>query len=160
VRVPKIYLETTVFNYYFDTARDAHADTVRLFNEMAEGKFEPFTSDYAVRELMNAPQEKRDKMIGLITRFDIKVLEESEAAKALADHYMENKLFPLKYMADALHVSCASVAGMDIIISLNFKHIMKARTVQGASAVNALNGYSNIQIWSPMEVVGNDDDEE
>jgi hypothetical protein len=26
--VPKIYLETTVFNYYFDTERDAHEDTV------------------------------------------------------------------------------------------------------------------------------------
>ena len=27
----KLYLETTMFNYYFDTERDGHADTVRLF---------------------------------------------------------------------------------------------------------------------------------
>ena len=25
----RIYLETTLFNYYFDEDRDAHADTVR-----------------------------------------------------------------------------------------------------------------------------------
>jgi len=31
VRKPKIYLETTIFNHYFDTERDAHADdTVEL----------------------------------------------------------------------------------------------------------------------------------
>ena len=34
----KIYLETTLFNFYFDTDRDAHPDTVKLFTEIAEGK--------------------------------------------------------------------------------------------------------------------------
>ena len=34
----KIYLETTLFNYYFDTDRDAHADTVTLFQEDRRGK--------------------------------------------------------------------------------------------------------------------------
>ena len=28
MRTQKIYLETTLFNYYFDKDRDAHADTV------------------------------------------------------------------------------------------------------------------------------------
>lgn len=37
MRVPKIYLETTIFNYYFDTDREAHNDTVKLFNEIKQG---------------------------------------------------------------------------------------------------------------------------
>ena len=157
MRTQKIYLETTVFNYYFDVDRDAYAYTVRLFDEIREGRYEAYTSDYAVRELEDARQEKRDKMIGLIKEFDITVLEESDAARELADRYIENGLFPHKYRTDALHVSAATVAGMDMIISLNFRHITKLRTIQGANAVNTLNGYSTIQIWSPMEVVENAD---
>ena len=34
IRTPKVYLETTMFNYFFDTERDAHADTVKLFDEI------------------------------------------------------------------------------------------------------------------------------
>jgi predicted nucleic acid-binding protein len=58
-------LETTMFNYYFDADRDAHADTVTLFEECAEGKFVPFTSDYVVQELESAPESKRKKMWNL-----------------------------------------------------------------------------------------------
>ena len=63
MRKLKVYIETTLFNYYFDTDRDAHPDTVTFFDECAAGKFEPYTSDYAINELEDAPQEKRDKII-------------------------------------------------------------------------------------------------
>jgi hypothetical protein len=46
MRTPKIYLETTIFNFYIDADRDAHADTVLLFEEIAAGKYEAFTSVY------------------------------------------------------------------------------------------------------------------
>jgi len=39
MRIPKIYPETTLFNYYFDVERGfAHTDTVALFDEIASGK--------------------------------------------------------------------------------------------------------------------------
>jgi hypothetical protein len=43
MRKPKIYLETTIFNYYFDTERDAHIDTVKLFKEIKEDKYDAYT---------------------------------------------------------------------------------------------------------------------
>jgi len=39
---------------------DAHADTVTLFEECASGKFEPYTSAYAVEELEDAQGERRE----------------------------------------------------------------------------------------------------
>jgi len=44
MRVPRIYLETTLFNYYFEKERDAHVDTVKLFEEIKAGKYQAFTS--------------------------------------------------------------------------------------------------------------------
>ena len=66
MRIQKIYLETTLFNYYFDEDRDAHPDTVTLFEECASGRFEPYTSGYVINELDNATAEKREKMFALI----------------------------------------------------------------------------------------------
>ena len=59
MRKQKVYLETTLFNFYFDEDREAHVDTVRLFEDIAEGKYEAFTSDYAINELENTQSEKR-----------------------------------------------------------------------------------------------------
>ena len=69
MRKPKIYLETTLFNYYFDEDRDAHADTVTLFEECAAGKFETYTSDCVLAELEDTSlTEKRGKMLALIDK--------------------------------------------------------------------------------------------
>jgi len=59
----KIYLETTMFNYYFDDDRDAHADTVTFFKECLAGKYEPFTSFYVTDELEDAPAKSVKKCL-------------------------------------------------------------------------------------------------
>jgi len=55
-----------MFNYYFDKDRDAHADTVKLFEEIRAGKYQAFTSTYTTEELSKAPEEKFLKMMGII----------------------------------------------------------------------------------------------
>jgi hypothetical protein len=66
MRKRRVYIETTMFNYYLDKDRDAHADTVAFFEECTAGKFEPYTSLYVVGELEEAQGEKREEMIALI----------------------------------------------------------------------------------------------
>jgi hypothetical protein len=48
MQLSKVYLESSVFNYFIDEDRDAHIDTVTLFNLCQQGKFEPFTSTYTI----------------------------------------------------------------------------------------------------------------
>lgn len=153
MRIPKIYLETTMFNYYFDTDRDAHADTVTLFEACALGKFKPFTSVYVTDELTAAPEEKRDKMLALIERYNIHVLDVSKETNALADKYIVEGALPGGSLADARHIAAAAVGGMDMIISLNFSHIVKERTRALTGAINSLRGYNAVKILSPMEVL-------
>ena len=150
----KVYLETTLFNFYVDEDKDdAHTDTVKLFKEIAAGKYEAFTSDYVTDELERAPVEKRDKMIGLFSEYGIKVLEPDPAASKLADIYVAEGVIPQKYRADGLHIAIATVNGLDMIISMNFQHIVKRKTVKMTGAINVLNGYQAVEIYSPMEVV-------
>jgi len=145
-------LETTLFNYYFDKDRDAYADTVRLFKEIAAGKYEAFTSGAVVDELMEAPAEKQALMLSLIDTYDITVLRVCEETEKLADMYVEEGIIPLKHRMDGVHIAVAAVNDLDFIISMNFQHIVKVKTERMTRAVNVLRGYRPIEIISPMEV--------
>lgn len=153
---PKIYLETTIFNFYFDDERDTHADTVKLFEEIANGRYETFTSDYVVKELERASIDKRDKMIGLISEYDLIVLDPSEEAVNLANIYVAAGVIPVNYRTDALHIAIAAVNDLDIIVSMNFQHIVKRKTMKMTSAINIINGYKAVEIYSPMEIIENE----
>jgi len=152
MRVAKIYLETTLFNFYVDADREAHADTVRLFEDIAAGKYEAFTSLYVINELEDTRGEKRDKMISLIERYNITVLALDTEAEQLADIYVEQGIIPLRYRTDGVHIAVAAMNDLDMIISMNFQHIVKRKTKIGTGSINALNGYRVVEICTPMEV--------
>ncbi|MCL1829609.1 MAG: hypothetical protein FWG32_09005 [Oscillospiraceae bacterium] len=153
MRTPRIYLETTMFNYYFDNEREAHADTVKLFEEISAGKYEAFTSVYAAREILRASDERAQKMLNLISDFGITILEASDEANALAAKYQEQGIIPLGSTVDAQHIAVASINDLDMILSLNFKHIVRKKTVTMTGRVNTDLGYRPVEIHSPMEVV-------
>jgi len=142
-----------MFNYYFDWDRDAHADTVTLFEECAAGKFEPYTSSYVIDELEYAPAEKRNKMIELVARYNITVLAANDESDALAKRYIAEGAFPQNSLMDASHVAIAAVYALDKIISLNFRHIVREKTMDMTRAINILLGYVPVGINSPMEVI-------
>ena len=153
MKMQKVYVETTLFNYYFDTDRDAHLDTVTFFEECAAGKFEPYTSDYVIEELEDAPKDKRDKMVALIEQYNITVLFASEKIVELAKKYVVEGALPQGSQTDARHIAAASVNALDKIVSLNFRHIVKTRTILMTNAINTLLGYPVITIESPMEAI-------
>jgi predicted nucleic acid-binding protein len=61
----KIYLETTVFNYYFDEDREGHNDVVALFTEENLAKYDFYTSVYVLEEIAEAHNPKRKKCLNL-----------------------------------------------------------------------------------------------
>ena len=157
MRKQKIYLETTLFNYYFDTDRENHPDTLRLFEDIAARKYEAFTSDYVVNELEKTQGEKRDKMIALIEQYAVKVLVLNSEAEQLADVYVVQGVIPVKYRTDGIHIAVAAVNDLDMIISMNFQHIVKRKTKLATASINTLNGYRAVEICTPMEVNDHED---
>jgi len=154
----RIYIETTLFNFYFDTDRGIlHEATVQLFKEIAAGKYEAFTSEYVVDELKDAPAEKRDKMLKLIEEYEVKVLDYCLEAERIANLYVEVGIIPTKYHTDGLYIAIATINNLDTIVSLNFQHIVKEKTRMGTALINAVHNYKAIKINSPMEVIENEE---
>jgi hypothetical protein len=149
----KLYLETTIFNYYFDTERDGHADTVRLFESIRAGKHEAFTSIYAVNEIKNAPEPKQSKMLALIDEYGIITLDISDESDHLANIYVSEKIIPARFRLDGAHISIASIHGLDYVLSYNFQHINRVKTKLLTDRVNNEKGYGSVVICTAKEVL-------
>ena len=63
-------------------------------------------------------------------------------------------------MADATHVAAATVAGANLIVSWNFKHIVNYSRILGFNGVNASLGYRLMTILSPLEVAYDNETED
>ena len=158
MKVPKIYLETSVFNFIFaDDAPDKKIDTLKLFKEIKAGRFEPFTSEYVTDELKAAQPPKRDDMLNMIEEYGILTIKKDDAvALKLTDMYVAEGIVPKKFITDAVHIAVATVNEMDAIVSWNFQHIVKMKTIILTESVNLKHGYRKIMIHSPTEVIDNE----
>jgi len=96
-------------------------------------------------------------MLKLIKDYGVTVLPVDEGAERLADLYIEAKAVTEKYWDDALHIASAAVHGLDFIVSLNFEHIVKDKAIHITAIVNEAEGYEQVGIYEPREVVKDDE---
>lgn len=56
-------------------------------------------------------------------------------------------------MADCQHIAIATIAKVDVLVSWNITHIVNLKRMRGYSEVNIKNGYSDLEIRTPEEVL-------
>ena len=151
-----LYLETTVFNYYFDEDRPGHEDVLKLFEAIKAGKYEAYTSSYVMQELEQAPEPKRANMLALIEDYQLNILNTSSKIRRLGELYIERGIIPASHLFDSLHVALASVYELDCIVSYNFHHINRNKTRIMTANINKEEGYGGIMIITAEEVLDNE----
>ena len=152
----RLYLETTVFNYYFDEDRPGHEDVLKLFEAIKAGKYEAYTSSYVMQELEQAPEPKRANMLALIEDYQLNILNTSSKIRRLGELYIERGIIPASHLFDSLHVALASVYELDCIVSYNFHHINRNKTRIITANINKEEGYGGIMIITAEEVLDNE----
>jgi hypothetical protein len=71
----------------------------------------------------------------------------------LRDAYLKARVVGPASESDAEHIASASVAGADFVVSWNFQHIVHFEKINGYNAINLLQGYKSIAMYSPREVI-------
>jgi predicted nucleic acid-binding protein len=155
--IPKLFLETTVFNFYFeDKQGQKQTDAIRLFEEIAGGKYEAYTSEAVIDEVKAASREKAGKMEALSKKYIKRAIQPSPEAERMADIYVKKGIIPLKFWDDALHIATATVNNCDFVVSYNLGHIVKTKTMIGTGLANLREGYRQIGLSTPTEVLNYD----
>jgi predicted nucleic acid-binding protein len=153
----KIYLDTSVLNFFYEKNDLEKANSTKeLFREINKNKFLAFISDLVLREVKEAHASKKQKLLSLIKTYQLARLETTLECMTLTETYLEKNIFPSKYRDDALHIAIASVYDIDVVISWNLEHMVKLKTRREVRAINILEGYKEIEICTPLEVIEND----
>ena len=103
-------------------------------------------------ELALAPAAVRQRLADLAPEC-VEYIPESKEARSLRDCYVAERIVGPAQVNDALHVAQATLARADVIASWNFKHIVHYDKIRLFNAVNLREGYSLVDIRSPMEIV-------
>ncbi len=150
----RVYADTSVFGGAFEPA--VEVPSLRLFERVRRGQVHLVVSALTQREVRGAPAEVRALFDDMLAFADL--IEVPAPAFDLQVAYVRHGVVSEKSAPDALHVAAATVSGCAAIVSWNFRHIVSHRRIPLYNAVNALQGYPPIAIYTPWEVLGDEEE--
>ena len=152
-KMNRVYADTSVFGGMFDEEFETASKI--FFDAVKKGSFKLITSELVRQEIQVGPQ----KVLNIFEEFLVvaEIAEITDSALQLQQSYVQAGIVSEKYATDAMHVALASVSNADLIVSWNFKHIVNFQKIPLYNAVNTLNRFGKIAIYSPLEVIESED---
>src|ERR1039458_7583055 len=112
----KLYLDTTVWNYPFEThSPERTSDTLEFFKMVRMGLYEVFYSEMVIFEIEATRTPRRELMMKLFREIAPKELKPRNEIVTLAEEYLKKNVLPKKSKIDALHVAYSTVYQMDAL---------------------------------------------
>jgi predicted nucleic acid-binding protein len=153
--IQRFYFDTSVFGGMFDA--EFEEESTLLFEKVKLGQIICTYSDLTESELTNAPLNVQQFFKSLDNKYK-ELIQLTPAALNLAKTYIEEKVVGQTSLSDCLHIAVATINKVDILVSWNFKHIVNVYRIRGYNSVNLRLGYSTLEIRSPKEIVGNENE--
>ena len=150
-----VYVETSVISYYTarpsrDIITAARQTVTREWWEDARQRFDLYVSVLVAEEAKAGGAEAAQRRLAVIA--GLPILEINATAEELGKRLMDEGAIPS--VEDALHISLATVHGMDFLLTWNFRHINNAEMKARIRTVIEAVGYECPVICSPEELGG------
>lgn len=124
----KIYLDTSVISHLkADDVPEKMESTQKLWAEMKNGVYDIFISRLVTAEVEDCPEPKRTELFKYISSIKYNEIMIDEEAYHLAQEYIQHGIIPAKYEDDALHIAVAFINGCNVVVSWNFKHMVRVK---------------------------------
>lgn len=156
MKASRIYVDTSVLGGCFDPEFATWSNG--LVEDFRRRVFRPVLSDVTAGEIERAPEAVRALHEELATLGGEVVTVSAEVLQVLAA-YEAHRILGARYRNDLLHIALATVAAVDVLVSWNFRHIVRLDKIQLFNGVNAELGYRALAIYSPREVTTYERDE-
>lgn len=152
----RVYADTSVFGGVYDS--EFAVPSQIFFEQVQEGRFSLVTSTLVSTELQDAPKQVKNLFTTLLPLMEIVPVDAN--ALALQSAYLQAGIVTAKWADDALHVATATVSSVKLLISWNFRHIVHYDKIRLYNAINRLQEWDEIEIFSPREVIFYETEEE
>ncbi len=149
----RLYLDTSVFGALFDTETPTRVALTRsILRALRGGSFANYVGVPVLEEIARAPRALRSPLEQAVADLGPSVLEEDDVSARLTEAYLAAGVLGRTSRNDARHIALASVAGVDGLVSWNFRHMVNLEKKRRVHEVNLRHGFALIDIISPQEV--------
>lgn len=88
-------------------------------------------------------------ILAYLSKIEYETFEVTDEALRVAHQLISMGILTKKSFDDCQHIGVAAANECDCIISWNFRHIVNIKTIRGIRAITNLEGYKQMEIWSP-----------
>ncbi len=145
MKLQRVYLDTSVLGGCFDPEFAAWSNG--LMQDFRNGLFKPLLSQVTAAEVQDAPEEVQILYAELLV-LNPEIILVAESALELAEAYQHRSILTSKFYDDGLHIALATIAEADVLVSWNFKHIVRFDKIRLFNAVNLEYGYKPLEIYA------------
>ncbi len=150
MRKLKVYLDTSVISHLLqEDVPEKMADTRQLWEMFKAGKYDVYLSTVTLEEIADCPEPNRSELRKCLEQIKYTILKITDEVEAVANKIVEMGVLTQKSYDDCQHIAAAVVEECNCIVSWNFKHIVRIKTINGVRAIANLSGYKPIDILSP-----------
>lgn len=146
----RVYLDTSVLGGCFDPEFAVWSRA--LVDDFRAGTFRPVLSELLASELELAPASVRALYGELLVLAAAPPLPVTPEALDLLARYAARAIVGPRFRNDMLHIALATVADADVVVSWNFRHIVRLEKIRAFNAVNLEAGHKPLAVHSPQEV--------
>jgi hypothetical protein len=136
----------------------ARRDWTRAWWTAATTRSELVTSLAVVEELERGDFAARSDCLALIAPLPVVAVE--QPVLEIVEAYIRHHVMPADPAGDALHLALASYHRCDFLVTWNCKHLANANKFGHIRRVNGLLGLLSPSLVTPLELLGENDDED
>lgn len=158
---PRVYVETTIPSFYFDSRESAAVVERRLITRKwwtdAWLRYDLVTSSIVLDELARGGGERILLRVGLLQPLPRVPLVPQ--VTGIAQTYLANKVMPANPPEDALHLALASWHRCDFIVTWNCRHLANPNKAVHIRRINTQLGLYVPRLVTPEELLEGEQDE-
>lgn len=152
---PRVYVETTIPNFYYDLRASAavtmRREVTRRWWADAASRYDLFTSTVVLTELRRGTSVHVPLRLALLS--EIPTLPVATAVDGIVHTYVSNKLMPGNPPEDALHLALASCYDCDFIVTWNCRHLANRNKAQHIRQINTRLGLPVPRLVTPADLL-------
>jgi predicted nucleic acid-binding protein len=146
-----LYLDTSVISALFDKRNPERQEiTKEFFATRSTDRM--LISELTLMEIENTPDAQlRHEMQEIAARFE--AVSVTEEVDRLSSRYIKGGAIAALYSADAYHIAVAVLSNANMVVSWNFRHMVRRKTRDIVNMINTVAGYPHIEIVAPGELL-------
>lgn len=156
---PKIYLDTSVISHLqHEDTPDKMNETLMLWDSIKAGQYAVYASTTTLDEIEACPEQKRKILFDYLNQIEYTIIEPNNEIAEFAQKLIDEGILKKKSLDDCIHIASAVIGGCDIIVSWNFKHLVRFETISGVREICFKNRYKIIDIYPPTLLINKGDE--